>query len=151
MFLTLKSQGLRMYESEVFIGYKVMRLEDDFLISFADSRLKFPAEKGLVLNMPGKGIYLSPNKEFVLNYYGGNTDDQEALLTLEFEKENVTGGNLTDKESEVSVSSAKTIDITLLDSFEKEAAENDAKYLKNINLSAIPREDPGELSPKEYY
>jgi hypothetical protein len=94
-------------------GYKVMRIEDGQLISGANSRLKIPARKGMI-RMPGRGIYLSPNRKYVETYYSGLADE-EVMLTLEFDSADITWGNLTDRESEVAVSKAKIVNIEPLD------------------------------------
>jgi len=91
-------------------GYKVMRRQGARLISGADSRQSFPAQIGTEIQMPGKGIYLSPNKEYVLSYYSGY-HDREVLLTLEFSPEDIVWGHLRDVESEVGVSKARIVDI----------------------------------------
>jgi ribosomal protein S18 acetylase RimI-like enzyme len=92
------------------IGYKVMRYENGMLIAGANSKLKFKAEIGKTISMPGNGIYMSPNKEYVLNYYSGLADS-EVLITFEFNTNDITFGNLTDKESEVAVKQAKIINL----------------------------------------
>lgn len=92
-------------------GYKVMAVSEDgaALVSMADARQRFPMKLG-PMSMPGKGIFMSPNKQFVLEYYSGH-NDREALLTFEFDPSDVTSGNLTDRESEISVSKADLIEI----------------------------------------
>lgn len=95
------------------LGYKVMRYENGQLISGANKRLQFPAKVGEVLEMPGNGIYMSPNKDYVIDYYSGLADD-EVLITFEFDPNDITFGNLTDKESEVAVKKAKILDLKKL-------------------------------------
>lgn len=96
------------------IGYKVMRYENGTLIAGANSRLNFKAEIGKTISMPGNGIYMSPNKDYVLNYYSGLADN-EVLITFEFDINDITLGNLTDRESEVAVKQAKIINIEQLE------------------------------------
>ena len=95
-------------------GYKVMRIEGDRLVSGANSRLSFPARKGSTIRMPGNGLYLSPNKRYVLDYYSGLAD-HEVLLTLEVSESDIKWGTLTDREAEVGVSPVKIVDIEPLD------------------------------------
>lgn len=92
-------------------GYKVMAVSEDgaALVSMADARQRFPMKLG-PMSMPGKGIFMSPNKQFVLEYYSGH-NDREALLTFEFDPSDVVSGNLTDREPEISVSKADLIEI----------------------------------------
>ena len=92
------------------IGYKVMRYENGTFISGANSRLKFKGGIGKTLSMPGNGIYISPNKEYVLDYYSGLADN-EILITFEFDINDITFGTLTDKESEIAVKQAKIINL----------------------------------------
>jgi GNAT superfamily N-acetyltransferase len=96
------------------IGYKVMRYENGMLIAGANSRLTFKAEIGKTISMPGNGIYMSPNKEYVIDYYSGLADN-EVLITFEFDINDITLGNLTDKESEVAVKQAKIINLEPLE------------------------------------
>ena len=96
------------------IAYKVMRYENGMIIAGANSRLTFKAEIGKTISMPGNGIYMSPNKEYVLNYYSGLADN-EVLITFEFDINDITLGNLTDRESEVAVKQAKIINVEPLE------------------------------------
>lgn len=96
------------------VGYKVMRVQGGRLVSGADSRQAFPMRKGAVIRMSGLGVYLSPNKQYVLDYYSGLADD-EVLLSLEFFDSDITWGNLTDRESEVAVRQARIIGIKHLE------------------------------------
>lgn len=96
------------------IGYKVMRIEDGQLVAGADSRQTFPSTIGTTINMKGNGIYLGTDEQYVLDYYSGLADE-EALLTFEFYPSDITTGNLDDREVEISVKSAKLIDIEVLE------------------------------------
>jgi len=94
-----------LYEGKKHVGYKVMRYENGNLIAGADSRQIFPSKIGSSIQMKGNGIYLGTNKQYVLDYYSGLADD-ERLLTFEFDEDDITTGNLTDQQVEVSVSNA---------------------------------------------
>lgn len=100
---------------EKMLGYKAMRYERGEAVSGADSRHRFKVRKGKVVRMPGKGIFLSPNRQYVLDYYAGH-NDTEVLLTLEFDPAHITSGanTLSDREPELTVSSAKIVDFELL-------------------------------------
>lgn len=97
------------------LGYKVMKTSQDGtkLISGANSDIVWDA-KCQEVTMKGNGIYMSNNKEYVLDYYSGLADN-EALITFEFDKENITFGNLEDREVEIAVKKAKIINIEYLD------------------------------------
>jgi hypothetical protein len=95
-------------------GYKVMQRRGKRLVSGADARQTFAARKGTVIRMPGNGVYLSPNRQYVITYYSGLADN-EVLLTLEFCEADIKWGNLTDRESEVAVSPVTIVDIERLE------------------------------------
>ena len=94
------------------IGYKVMRAENKGMISGADSSQVTPwtSER---LSMPGNGVYLSTSREYVLDYYSGLADN-EVLIKLDFNPLHITTGNLTDRDVEISVPSAKILQIETL-------------------------------------
>ena len=50
------------------IGYKVMQLEDGKLVSGRDKKLTFTPKINERISMGGNGVYISPNKEYVLDY-----------------------------------------------------------------------------------
>lgn len=97
------------------LGYKVMRLSEDGkkFISGANSSLEFEAKCGEI-SMPGNGIYMSTNKQYVLDYYSGLAD-REALITFEFNEKEITFGNVEDVENEVAVNKAKIVNIEELE------------------------------------
>ncbi len=89
--------------------YKVMPIDDrGELISGADSRQTFgrPAV-GMIITMPGNGVYCAPGKAYVLHYYSGLAD-HEVLLELEAVGELLTG-NPTDREPELSYRSVRVV------------------------------------------
>ncbi len=100
------------------IGYKVMQLQGCDVVSGADNRLRYPLVRGCVIWMPGCGIFLSTNRQYVLDYYAGCADI-EALLTVEFDARYVTSGNLTDVEPDFSVLRARIIDFEILSDTEE--------------------------------
>lgn len=109
----------RKLRTKTLLGYKLLYRVGDMLRSKADSRQTFPGAKvGTVLDMPGNGIYLSPNRAYVMTYYTDGPDAEydtpdmhEVLLTLEFDPRDIVTGNLQDRESEVSVRRAKIVKI----------------------------------------
>lgn len=96
------------------IGYKVMKKEDNIILSGANSNLKFNINSKYI-EMPGNGLYVSTNKEYVLDYYSG-LSDEEVLLTIEFDEKDIIWGKetLQDKEPEVSVKKGKILNLTYL-------------------------------------
>jgi hypothetical protein len=102
-----------------------------------------PAKVGHVVRLPGKGVYLSPNRAYVLDYYsdgpGAEYDDpnvEEVLLTLAFDTKDITEGNLTDKESEIAVRSARIVAIEPT----RERCQNPKAKVIDVGLS------PAELA-----
>ena len=84
------------------IGYKVMPVVNGKISSGANSRLDIDIRIGRVISMPGNGVYLSLNKQYVLDYYS-ELAEEEALITFEFNQSDITTGNVTDIDTEVSV------------------------------------------------
>lgn len=99
-------------------GYKVMRIENGEFVSGANSRIRLPIQVGVIHSMPGQGIFMGKSPEYVTDYYfsGGEDpeDPKEALITYEFDPNTIQFGNLTDREWEIGVPSAKVIDIKIL-------------------------------------
>ncbi len=100
-------------KDEEYIGYKIMKYESGKIISGADNRQSFVAEKNQDIEMYGNGIYLGMSKDYVMNYYSGLADE-EVLLTLKFKKSSIIFGSLDDREPELSVRKATIIDIEKL-------------------------------------
>lgn len=97
------------------LGYKVMELDGNTAISHADKRVTIPLKKNAVFKIKNNGLYLSNNKRFVLDHYTGLTDNDEVLLTFEYNPENIITGSDADVESDFTVSNAKLIDFRKLD------------------------------------
>ncbi len=85
-----------------------MRYYNGNAVSGADKRQKFKPKKGLIVRFSGLGIFLSPNEEYVKTYYCGS-NDVDIFLTFEINLNDITSGNLEDRESEITVSQAKLI------------------------------------------
>jgi len=98
---------------EKLIGYKVMTMENNNLVSLAKKDVRFKAEIGKEMFMDGKGVWLSTNKDFVLDYYSNENEKNEVLLTLEFDKDFITSGELTlnDREPVLTVPIVKILEI----------------------------------------
>ena len=95
-------------------GYKIMKYEDGYAVSMADSRFSFKPEIGKVYGTDRNGIYMSPNKEYVMDYYGGN-NDVDILLKFKFDKDNILVGNLSDVEPEIGVRNAELVDFEIIE------------------------------------
>ena len=104
----------RLKEAQMLVGYKIMNTDGRKVISGADSRQSFNLKKNAEIRMKGDGIYVGTSKQYVLDYYSGLAD-REVLLTFHFKKEDITSGNIEDREPELSLRSAKLIDWEFLE------------------------------------
>lgn len=98
------------------LGYKVMELGDGIAISHADKKLTIPLKKDKNLKFRGNGLYLSNNKQFVIDHYSGLSDNAEILLVFEYNPNDVLSGSDQDTESDFTVSSAKLVGFEILNS-----------------------------------
>jgi hypothetical protein len=96
-------------------AYKVMRYDPNTqrVIAGADNRVSMELSKGMIMTMPSPGIFMSNNRQYVLDYYS-EFADIEALITFEIDPNEITTGNTTDREPEFTVLNAKVIDFKLL-------------------------------------
>jgi hypothetical protein len=127
-------------------GYKIMRLEDGLLCSLASSTHKFPAIIDSEIKMDGKGVWLSTNKDFVIDYYSNPDHDpnedgfKEVLVTLEFNKKDITQGNINDNEPVITVPKIKILNIkSVLDGEVLNNLEEDLKNLKKVYNKNNPK------------
>ena len=100
-------QEKNLYDLPVVTGYKVMRYKDGKICSLADDTYQFDPFKNKNLEMDGQGVWLSTNKQFVLDYYSNADEDDEVLVTLEFNPKDITAGNLNDREPVITVPKCK--------------------------------------------
>ena len=93
------------------LGYKVMRFDPRRreIISLADARQRWPLVIGAMVRPRDPGLFLSPNREYVLRYYASGEDADEVLLTFEFEPADITRGDLRDREPEIAVRQARLV------------------------------------------
>lgn len=96
------------------IGWKVMRYNSETgdLISGADKRISLAGKVGSRISMPGQGIWMSTNRQYVIEHYA--VHDQSALIELDFDPECLIEGNITDNQPEFTVASAEVLSITIL-------------------------------------
>ena len=105
-----KKQAYKQKKADTLIGYKIMPVIDGKLVSGADSRQEFELKKYSNIEMEGNGVYLSTNKQYVIDNYSGLADD-EVLVTFEFDKNDLTTGKIEDIEPDLSVKTAKIMKI----------------------------------------
>lgn len=97
------------------LGYRVWEWDPvkKLLVSQAQRELAMKPTVGAVCRFPGKGLYLANTKAFVLNHYCGS--EINALCAYSFKPEDVTHGNLLDREAEIAVSLAVLRSVSLYD------------------------------------
>jgi tetratricopeptide (TPR) repeat protein len=99
------------------LGYKVMHRVGDRLVSIAHREHGSPAVIGTEMRMPGAGVYLSTNRDFVLAHYSDPDAEydggprEEVLVTLGFHPVDVLSGSLTDREANLTVRRARILSI----------------------------------------
>ena len=103
---------LYMFEAKKMIGYKVMNYKDGKAISAADARQAFPLERGKMISFKGKGIFLTLDRQYAIDYYAQH--EENAVIKFEFDPDDITDGNLTDKDTEFTVSKAKIVDFDII-------------------------------------
>lgn len=118
--------GFKQNEDGTYTGYKVMALEDGVLRSGADSRQTFDMAAGTTISMPGNGVFLSNNPEYVIDYYSGLADD-EVLIEVKFDRDNVVDGDsqFNDREPEIGVSDVEIVSVTPVDEYDPDIFRQD--------------------------
>jgi len=86
-------------------GYKIVAYEDDKLFSLQNPDLEYRAEIGTI-ESPANGMFLGTTKDFVLDYYAGMTDKQDALLVYTYNPSDVISGN-PNEDGEIKVTQAQ--------------------------------------------
>lgn len=109
----LRSMAESIAGEQTMTGYKVMAIENGKVVAGANNRIVLDIKKGDTMRMPGNGIYMSLDRDYVLDYYSGLAEE-EILVTFEFNPNDIIFGNITDRETEFTVPSAKVIDIEYL-------------------------------------
>ena len=90
------------------IGYRVSRAKDGEAVSGADSRVGTSTELGSNITMPGIGMFVTHDPEYAARYYGSH--DKNVIVKLAFDQSEITGGNIGDAETEISVKNAEVLD-----------------------------------------
>lgn len=104
-----------------YYGYKVMTVgADGGLVSGANARLSLPNKVGALHKMPGSGIYMSNNPEYVVDYYSYKEDEEdpdEVVIKYKFNLSDVVEGegSLGDAEPEIGVARAQVVSLIPID------------------------------------
>lgn len=118
--------GFKQNNDGTYTGYKVMALENGVLRSGADSRQTFDMSPGTTISMPGDGVFLSNNPDYVMDYYSGLADD-EVLIEVKFNKDDINFGEsaFNDREPEIGVSDVEIVSVTPVDDYSPEIFRQD--------------------------
>ena len=79
----LRSMAENIAGNQTMTGYKVMAIENGKVVAGANNRIVLDIKKGDTMRMPGNGIYMSLDRDYVLDYYSGLAEE-EILVTFEF-------------------------------------------------------------------
>jgi hypothetical protein len=95
------------------IGYRVMRYDPNTgkAISGADGRQSILPKKGEDISYGG-GFYLTNDPQYATDYYA--VHDNNILIKVEFDKNDLLKGSLTDREPEISVKKGKILDTQII-------------------------------------
>ncbi len=132
------------------IGYKVMGYDrkSGRAISGADSRINLPLKKGAVHRMRHPGIFLGSSAKYVLDYYA--VHEYNVLLSYAFDPEDVTTGDLHDREPEITVSQGKLLSFAVYDEEGDPVRTAAAKYLYHTTSWGAAEDivSSGDLDPQ---
>jgi hypothetical protein len=100
---------------KLLFGFKVMNynMETKEVVSGANSAIRLPLRVGKMHRMPGAGIFLGNDEQYVMDNYA--VHDVNALIKYQFDPADLKYGNLTDREAEIGVSQAKVVHFDLYD------------------------------------
>jgi hypothetical protein len=105
-----------------YIGYKVMTVNNGKFIPAANKSLTLPINIGAIHTMPGSGIYISNDPEYVVDYYSYKEDENdpdELVIQYEFSLDDVIDGidQIGDQEPEIGVRKAKILGLIPIDAW----------------------------------
>ncbi len=136
------------------IGYRVMRYDPNTgkAISGADGRQSILPKKGEDISYGG-GFYLTNDPQYATDYYA--VHDNNILIKVEFDKNDLLKGSLTDKEVEISVKKGKILDTQIFaEELEPEVkpTKGEATGLKTTTLKPTDiKIDESKFQPREEY
>jgi len=132
----LLSFGLFENKTDTFYGYKIVAYDGERYYSLY-SKQTLNLVIGETISFGGEGLFLGSTPEFCIDYYAGGTDDQDALLKFEFNKNDIIKGDIDDyikhgTSGEIQVRKAKLVDIKLLDLDTNTILESHKEKLGNL-------------------
>lgn len=98
------------------LGYKVIGYDANKKRAFSlyDSRRTYKVKVGMIERDDKHGLYLGTTRNFPLDYYSGQTDFDDLLLTCEYTDTDIIKGTPTDKNSEILVRQYKIVKIEFI-------------------------------------
>lgn len=110
-----------------------MNYDSGEIYSIASEKYRFPCNINQKISMDGMGVWLSTNKEFVIDYYSGQSDKDDVLVTLEFDPKMITSGNTLDSESVI------TVPVVKIKNIQKIIDGNIVDFLKTKRKSKLKK------------
>lgn len=103
-----------------YIGYKIVGWDSKKKRAFSlyDVKKTYTIKKGMI-EKNNHGLYLGTTKDFPIDYYSGQTDYDDLLLTCEYYDDDIIKGDPNSRSSEIIVKQYKIIKIEVLENIYK--------------------------------
>ena len=100
-----------------YTGFKVVGYDAEKKRAFSlyNTRLTYKNVKKGKVEKTDKGLYLGTTRDFSVDYYSGQTDYDDLLLTCEYYSDDIIKGDPTSRSGEVVVKQYKIIKIEFLE------------------------------------
>ena len=95
--------------NQYLLGYKVVGYKDGKAFSLMNREQAINLVIGSIINT--QQFFLGTSVEFVKSYYSGLTDENELLLTYQYQQKDIIKGDPSGSSGEIVVKSAKLIKI----------------------------------------
>lgn len=121
------------------VGFRVMHYDTirGVAVSTYDSEISVPLERGAVHRMAGRGMYLANTPEFVVDHYAISGHD--VLMVYAFDERDMISGQLTDRESEITVRRAELLDFFIGEAEDDGEDEEIRKALEAVTEEILDR------------
>ena len=111
-FSIKNAQVYRSTKAKKYLGYKIVGFDGARYFSLYRPDLTIDVTIGSVISPPG-GLYLGTTKQFCIDYYSNGTDFQDALLTYEYDENDVLSGEPNASSGEVIVKRGKLKEVEI--------------------------------------
>ncbi len=104
-----------------YIGYKVVGWDSKKKRAFSlyDVKTTYIIKKGMVQKDSKSGLYLGTTRDFSVDYYSGQTDYDDLLLTCEYYENDIIKGDPKSRSGEIIVKQYKIIKTEVLENIYK--------------------------------